>query len=66
VLIIADGKLIPKALEQLGKDRQWLNQQLQHRGLSDLQEIYLAAVEADGIFYLSPMNLEISGSSIHY
>jgi len=65
-LLIADGKLVPNALKHGDKDREWLERQLKNLGYQAVEEVYLAAVETDGSFYISPMEQEGLGPSIHH
>src|SRR5690554_2740801 len=65
-LLIADGKLVPNALKHGDKDREWLERQLKNLGYQGVEEVYLAAVESDGTLYVSPMDQEGLGPSIHH
>src|SRR5690554_4555576 len=65
-LLIADGKLVPNALKHGDKDWEWLERQLKNLGYQGVEEVYLAAVETDGSFYVSPMEQEGLGPSIHH
>lgn len=66
LLLVADGKIVPNALEQGGKDQEWLSSQLKNLGYGSVEDIYLAALETDGSLYASPLYQKEPGPSIHY
>ena len=66
LLFVADGKLVPNALEHSNKDREWLSNELKNHGYNAIEEVYLAAIESDGTFYVTPIQQDRVGPSIHY
>lgn len=66
LLLIADGKIVPNALEHSNRDREWLDRELQKLGYTEVEAVYLAALESDGSFYASPKKQEYIGPSLHY
>jgi len=66
LLLIADGRLVPNAMEHSKKSREWLDRELKNLGYNDIEEVYLAAVESDGTFYATPIRQDGVAPSIHY
>lgn len=52
-VIIEDGNLLIDNLKKHDLDREWLQKQLEDRGISDPQDIMLATVTKSGEFYCS-------------
>lgn len=51
ITIIRDGELLIDELRELGKDVQWLNEQLCAHGVSSYQDVFIAEwLEGDGLF----------------
>jgi uncharacterized membrane protein YcaP (DUF421 family) len=51
ITLIRDGELLIDELRELGKDEQWLNEQLRAHGVSSYQEVFIAEwLEGDGLF----------------
>lgn len=53
VILINDGKILVKNLDNLGYDRKWLEEQLLKFGVTDLKEVYLATIDGAGNIYCS-------------
>lgn len=52
VELVEDGQIIHPNLEELGLDENWLRQQLTAHGLTDLNEVSLAVIDAQGHLYV--------------
>ncbi len=52
-ILIYDGKVDEKNLHQIGLDREWLMTKLREKGISNLKDVFLAMLEADGTVYVS-------------
>ncbi|SEM68747.1 DUF421 domain-containing protein [Paenibacillus sp. OV219] len=52
VPLIMDGEIQKTNLEQLGKDRFWLNNQLRQRGIVDAKQVFLLTIDHRGKIYL--------------
>lgn len=51
VTIIRDGELLVDELREIGKDAQWLNEQLRAHGVSSYRDVLIAEwLEGDGLF----------------
>lgn len=51
VTLIRDGELLRDELQELGKDEQWLNEQLRAYGVTSHQDVFIAEwLEGDGLF----------------
>ncbi|EGO64214.1 hypothetical protein ALO_09034 [Acetonema longum DSM 6540] len=50
--IILDGILLEEGLRQAQRDRAWLDQELQRRGIRDVSEVFLASLDPSGNLYL--------------
>lgn len=57
LVIISDGKIVEQALNQLGRDRSWLEHQLKKHKFNDPGEIFLMTADEHGNLYLSPKNI---------
>ncbi|SDX41438.1 DUF421 domain-containing protein [Paenibacillus sp. CF384] len=52
VPLIMDGEIQKTNLEQLGKDRFWLNNQLRQRGVTDVKQVFLLTIDHRGKIFL--------------
>lgn len=52
VPLIMDGEIQKTNLEQLGKDRFWLNNQLKQRGIVDAKQVFLLTIDHRGKLFL--------------
>nr|WP_240633036.1 DUF421 domain-containing protein [Paenibacillus montanisoli] len=52
VPLIMDGEIQKTNLEQLGKDRFWLNNQLRQRGITDVKQVFLCTIDHRGKIFL--------------
>ncbi|WP_308634720.1 DUF421 domain-containing protein [Paenibacillus silvisoli] len=52
VPLIMDGEIQKTNLEQLGKDRFWLNNQLRQRGITDAKQVFLCTIDHRGKIFL--------------
>jgi uncharacterized membrane protein YcaP (DUF421 family) len=51
ITLIRDGELLRDELQELGRDEQWLNEQLRAHGVSSYQDVFIAEwMEGDGLF----------------
>lgn len=55
VILVNDGKIINKNLEYLGYNQKWLKDELYKYGVSDIKNVYLAAIDGAGQIYYSTM-----------
>lgn len=53
--VIVEGKIYPAILDQLDLNERWLRQQLQKKGLTDLEEIFFASVNKNKELHISLM-----------
>lgn len=54
--LIMDGKVQDKNLEQIGKTRFWLKNQLQNKGVNDFKEIFFCSIDHQGKLFLDRKN----------
>jgi len=52
-LLISDGKVEEENLNMLGLDLNWLRNKLAEKGFSHFEDVFLAALQADGTLYIS-------------
>ena len=52
-ILIYDGKIDEKNLQQKGLNREWLMTRLREKGISNLKDVFLAMLEVDGTVYIS-------------
>lgn len=50
--VISDGKIITNNLRKLGKNKDWLHQELQNRGISNIDQVFYAEVLPDAALYI--------------
>ena len=50
--VISDGKIITNNLSRLNLDNNWLNQQLQNAGITNLSQVFYAEIQQDGSLYI--------------
>lgn len=53
VLLINEGKILTEELTRLGYDEQWLKDELLKKGISNLEDVYAALLDASGELYYS-------------
>lgn len=53
VILIYDGKIIGKNLQQLGFEKKWLIEKLMKKGIISPKNVFLAMIESDGTVYIS-------------
>jgi len=51
--LVADGRVQPRALEQVGLDEAWLRGELRRQGIDDPREVLLASLDTGGNLYVS-------------
>ena len=51
VMLINDGRILDKNLQSLGLDRRWLEKELQNRGLTDPEQVFLFTVDENKGIY---------------
>ena len=56
LVLISDGVLQPQNLELLGKNRPWLQRQLEEHGCTGIEQVFLMLCDGAGTVYLSPKN----------
>ncbi|MEN6316560.1 MAG: DUF421 domain-containing protein [Clostridiaceae bacterium] len=54
--LIIDGRIISQHLQVIGKDTQWLFDQLKSRNISNIKDVVLAGLQTDGQLYVSIKN----------
>lgn len=54
--LIIDGRVISQHLQIIGKDTQWLFDQLKSRNISNIKDVVLAGLQTDGQLYVSIKN----------
>lgn len=52
ITVVIDGEPIAKALQSLKRDEEWLKSCLALRGFKDLEQVFFAAVDADGSWHI--------------
>ena len=52
--VVVDGKVMEYNLKHAGKDRTWLNQQLEGQNIKKLEDVFLAICDKQGNFYVFP------------
>lgn len=52
-ILIYDGEIDEKNLQQLGLDHKWLAKKLREKGIANPQDVFLAMLEASGTIYIS-------------
>ena len=52
--VIVDGKVMEYNLKHAGKDRNWLNQQLDGKNIKKIEDVFLAVCDKQGTFYAFP------------
>ncbi len=55
-ILVNDGKVISENLAQLGYDEKWLRNELLKKGITDIQEVYVATIDSAGELYYSVKN----------
>ena len=50
--IIADGKLLPKNLLEVGKSRDWLKNELSRAHIKEIEEVFYAEILSDGSLFI--------------
>ncbi|QPA57766.1 DUF421 domain-containing protein [Lysinibacillus sphaericus] len=50
--IIADGKLLPKNLLEVGKSRDWLENELSRANIKEVKEVFYAEIQSDGSLFI--------------
>lgn len=53
VLLVHDGQVDEENLNSLGLDLKWLKKKLAEKGFARVEDIFLAAIQPDGTFYIS-------------
>ena len=53
--IVIDGKVILKNLEKAGLDENWLNEELNKKGISSLNKVIFASLDTEGGLYYQTM-----------
>ncbi|MCL6454439.1 MAG: DUF421 domain-containing protein [Alicyclobacillus sp.] len=52
--VVIDGQPVKKGLDSLRRDTTWLTQELARRGYTDLTDVFYAAVDANGTWWIDP------------
>ena len=50
--VISDGKIIMNNLQRLGKNKDWLNQQLRNQGINNINQVFYAEVLPNAALYI--------------
>src|SRR5690606_22624363 len=53
--LIMDGRVQDRNLEQIGKTRFWLKNQIQARGVKEFKEIFFCSIDHQGKLYINLM-----------
>ncbi|WP_432402491.1 DUF421 domain-containing protein [Wukongibacter sp. M2B1] len=53
IILINDGKVLEKNLRSIGYDRQWLSEELEKQGVTDIKSLYLVTIDGAGKIYYS-------------
>lgn len=48
--LISDGSVNKKALQELGKDMEWLKHAIRNEGVMDIKDVFLCLYQKDGMF----------------
>ncbi|BAK99149.1 hypothetical protein OBV_19510 [Oscillibacter valericigenes Sjm18-20] len=51
VILVNDGRLITRNLEQCGKSVEWLKKQVQRQGLASYRDVFLLTIDSGGKIY---------------
>jgi uncharacterized membrane protein YcaP (DUF421 family) len=54
VILVNDGRIMRDNLRLLGKDGEWLRQELAARKVKSVQDVYLMSMNAEGKIYFAP------------
>ena len=52
--VIVDGHILEQNLKHAGKDRNWLNQQLEGQNIKKIEDVFLAVCDKQGNFHVFP------------
>ena len=52
--VVVDGKVMEYNLKHAGKDRNWLDQQLEGQNIKKLEDVFLAVCDKQGNFHVFP------------
>lgn len=52
--VIVDGKLLPYNLKHVGRDKNWLMQQLEGQNIKSMEDVFLAICDSQGNFHVYP------------
>ena len=59
LVVVSDGRLLEKNLRALGHDRRWLDKQLERRGCSGLEGVFLLLVDQSDSIYLARKDMSV-------
>ncbi|MCI8422621.1 MAG: DUF421 domain-containing protein [Lawsonibacter sp.] len=59
LVVVSDGCLLERNLKALGRDRAWLNKQLEQRGCHSLEGVFLLLVDQAGTLYLARKDMGV-------
>ena len=54
--LVIDGRIISQHLQIIGKDTEWLKQQLISRNINNMKDVIFAGLQTDGQLYISVKN----------
>ena len=54
--MIIDGRIIHKNLTSYGLNLQWLKNQLNQQGITNIEDVFYAEIQGDGSLYIAPKN----------
>lgn len=54
IILINDGRVIARNLEQYGKSEEWLHKQVQKQGLASCRDVFLLTIDGDDKIYCLP------------
>ena len=52
LVLVSEGKLIHRNMQQLGRDEQWILQQCRRHGISSLKDVYLMTLDDQNNLFL--------------
>ncbi len=52
-LLINEGRIVEKKLEELGYDEKWLKDELLKKGIMNIEDVYAALIDSSGELYYS-------------
>ncbi|WP_290587367.1 DUF421 domain-containing protein [Alicyclobacillus sp.] len=54
--LVSDGQVVQKTLQQLGRDEQWLRDELRRRGYARLEDVFYASIDGNGSLFIDAVD----------